>query len=387
MTNKLQNTRIEFHILQSFPVSCLNRDDAGTPKSAIIGGTERARVSSQCWKRAIRLELPKYGIETGKRTCYTARMIARACKDLGATDEQAETCAEVFIKEISSLDKNVKSKVKSSALLFITNTEAHKIADFFSKKSFTPTVTPKSAKGKGKEKKEKNSKDKESIKNILEEKGIISVHDGLDIALFGRMAANTPDINVEAAVSFSHAISTHRVASEIDFFSAVDDLKGDEEGGEQEQGAGHLGSLEFNSATYYRYISLDLGQLSENLGGETDLSVAINAFTRALFFAVPTARQATMSASTLWNYAQVYVRQGHRIQANFEEAVRPGKNGIVAASKEKLKAELKRIQGLCGKEWKIFAQPEIGENPMYSIDDLITDLNEAVQKILANQEV
>jgi CRISPR system Cascade subunit CasC len=51
--NSFRNLRVEYHILQAFPVSCLNRDDVGAPKTAMVGGTQRARVSSQCWKRQV----------------------------------------------------------------------------------------------------------------------------------------------------------------------------------------------------------------------------------------------------------------------------------------------------------------------------------------------
>src|SRR4051812_46702713 len=101
--------------------------------------------------------------------------------------------------------------------------------------------------------------------------------DALDIALFGRMVAKATDMNVEAAASFSHAISTHKVSNEIEFFTALDDLQTD-------PSSAHMGSLEFNSATYYRYVSLDLGQLAQSLD-RADLKQAIGAFTKALFVA------------------------------------------------------------------------------------------------------
>ena len=109
--------------------------------------------------------------------------------------------------------------------------------------------------------------------------------DGLDIALFGRMVAQEPSVNIQAAAAFSHAITTHKVANEVEFFTALDDLQ-------QDPGAAHMGSLEYNSGTYYRYISLDLGQLWENLGGcEEDIKKAIDVFVKALYIAVPSARQ------------------------------------------------------------------------------------------------
>src|ERR1700726_3904869 len=45
---------IEIHAIQNFAPSNLNRDDTGSPKDCEFGGHRRARVSSQCLKRAVR---------------------------------------------------------------------------------------------------------------------------------------------------------------------------------------------------------------------------------------------------------------------------------------------------------------------------------------------
>lgn len=98
MSNAYTNTRIEYHILQSFPVTCLNRDDVGAPKTAVVGGVTRARVSSQCWKRQVRLAMKELGLPMGTRTKLIGLLIARQCKELGASDEQAEACGQVIEK-------------------------------------------------------------------------------------------------------------------------------------------------------------------------------------------------------------------------------------------------------------------------------------------------
>ena len=91
-TNILKGIGIEFHILQSFPVTCLNRDDVGAPKSALVGGVPRARVSSQCWKRQVRLALHDLGLSTGIRTKRLAEMIADAC--LALVKARAKICPQ-----------------------------------------------------------------------------------------------------------------------------------------------------------------------------------------------------------------------------------------------------------------------------------------------------
>ena len=95
-TNPFRNTRIEYHILQSFPVTCLNRDDVGAPKTAIVGGNTRARVSSQCWKRQVRLAMQDFDIKLGIRTKKVAEFVAKACVERGATEEQGADCGKVI---------------------------------------------------------------------------------------------------------------------------------------------------------------------------------------------------------------------------------------------------------------------------------------------------
>lgn len=106
MSDKFKGIRLEFHIIQSFPVSCLNRDDLGTPKSAMIGGVPRARVSSQCWKRAVRMRMHELGVKTANRTKYIVAAIAQKCRDLGASEEQAMQCGEWTAKAFTKTVKD-----------------------------------------------------------------------------------------------------------------------------------------------------------------------------------------------------------------------------------------------------------------------------------------
>ncbi len=323
--NNFTGQIIEFHILQSFPVSCLNRDDVGSPKSAMVGGVERARVSSQCWKRYVRLAMNDSDkVIHGTRTKLISKLIEKACRAKGATDEQAKACGDkieqIFIKKKD--DKKPKkgkdnevvddvadeSSEKTDTLLFLSPNEVDILAEAFLKEGFNPdcVITQKDSKKQAKEM-------AALIGNVSD------AVDALDIALFGRMVAQAAELNVEASCSFSHAISTHKVSSEIEFFTALDDLQ-------ESQGSAHMGSLEFNSATYYRYVSLNLGQLYDSLAGK-NLSDAIEAFTKALFVAVPSARQTTMSGASPWEFAKVFVRKGQRLQVPFETPVKKAKDG------------------------------------------------------------
>ena len=337
MTNAYTNTRVEYHILQSFPVTCLNRDDVGAPKSAIVGGVPRARVSSQCWKRQVRLAMQQFDIKLGVRTKKVEDMFVNACLDAGANLQQAKDCGS-----------KIASELVNDTLLFISNTEAEAFAAYAAEHEFDHNKI----------------KDKDLAK--VAKKALNPAVDALDIALFGRMVAKAAEMNVEAAASFSHAISTHKVSNEVEFFTALDDR-------EEDSRSAHMGTLEFNSATYYRYISLDLGQLAKNLG-EDDLKKALEAFTKALFVAVPSARQTTQSGASPWEFARVLVRKGQRLQVPFETPVNSREGGYLLASIEMLKDYLDKKEKLTGSLFGKRAAYDWGEDERFSIDALVESL-------------
>ena len=342
MNNTYRNTRIEFHILQSFPVTCLNRDDVGAPKTAIVGGVTRARVSSQRWKRQVRLAMHELGVKLGTRTKKAEDVFTRACLVAGASEQQAAACGKKMAEQLSD-----------DTLLFVSDSEAAAFAAYAQELGYDDSKL----------------KDKELAK--VAKKALTPAVDALDIALFGRMVAKAADMNVEAAASFAHAISTHKVSNEVEFFTALDDLQ-------DEPGSAHMGSLEFNSATYYRYISLDLGQLAQTMGAD-DLKTAVAAFTQALFIAVPNARQTTQSGASPWEFARVLVRNGQRLQVPFETPVRAREGGYLQPSIDSLKSYLDKKEKLTGSLFGKLAAYEWGEDENYSIDTLVADLQSHVE--------
>lgn len=341
---KLNNTKIEFHILQSFPVSCLNRDDVGSPKSAMIGGVNRARVSSQCWKRQVRLAMHEFGIKLGIRTKKLQKLLSNALEIAGATEDQCSSCSDVIAQALSN-----------DTLIFISEHEVSKFVSYAKEKDFDA-------------KKIKVNELSKLCKKYVD-------LDALDIALFGRMVANKEiDMNIEAATSFNHAISTHAVSTDIDYFTALDDLS------ITDQGSAHLGTTEFNSATYYRYVCLDTGVLAKNLGiqdihaDKDTINKVIENFVKALLIAVPSARQNTMSAYSTWDYAKVLVRNGQPLQLSFEKPVRSKGNGYLEPSIDELKTQIETKQKLLGALYSCKLEKEWGLNDNYSIDDLISDI-------------
>ena len=382
-SNPYRNVRLEFHILQSFPVTCLNRDDVGAPKTAIVGGTTRARVSSQCWKRQVRLAMRDFGVKLGTRTKLIGELIAKACREIGATTEQAQACGakieQIFIKGNKD-DKKVKkdkeankneqitedseadeaeSNEKTDTLLFLSPKEVTILAEAFKANKFNPdaVIKQKDAKKQAKE-----------VEDLI---GKVEQHiDAVDIALFGRMVAQAAKLNVEAAASFAHAISTHKVTNEVEFFTALDDKS-------EEPGSAHMGSLEFNSATYYRYVSLDVGQLAQTLVGQ-NISEAVESFIKALFVAVPSARQTTQSGASPWEFARVFVRKGQRLQVPFETAVKSQNGGFFEPSKKEMCDYLEKKEKLAGSLFGKIKNFDFGEREDFNIDKLIEGIKTAI---------
>lgn len=335
---------IELHILQSFPVSCLNRDDVGAPKSATFGGVPRARLSSQCLKRAIReyaqdnLPEARFG---GERTKLIVQPLAAALEKNGLDAKAAMDHATHIADKLAKLDaKSVKAGEvpQVGTLIFLAPDEIDGIAA-----KVAELVIAGTAKADYERKLDKFAKD-------------AGLMDGADIALFGRMAASMPSLTLEGAAMFSHALSTHKTENDLDFFSAVDDRKpkGDD------AGAGMIGTLEFNSAVYYRYAAVNLDLLfdADHLGklATDERKKVIGAFIEATALAVPGARKNSMNASVPPSYVLgIYKEAGQPVQLinAFEAPVRG--TGLVDASRKALEAHYASLKTA----WGITATEEV----------------------------
>lgn len=344
--------RIEYHILQSFPVTCLNRDDVGSPKTAYIGGVERGRVSSQCWKRQVRLAMRDQGIRIAVRTKHI-------------TDLVKKHIPEDDIPELEELIDVAAKALSDDTLLYLSDSEAKAIADFIIGRK--GLKVPKSSD------KTFIAELSKAIKSASKSFGEL---DGIDIALFGRMVAKAPQLDIEAASCFSHAITTHRVSSSVDFFTAVDD-----EASEDTKGGGHLGSLEYTSGTYYRYVSLDLGLLAASIGNDEDLMRAVLGFTKALYVAIPAARQKTLAGQCPWSYAHIFIRKGQGTQLTFEKPVKSDGNGYLEPSIEAMENELSKLRSLMGSLFGNIADFSYGIDANYSIDSLCNDIETSLNML------
>lgn len=302
---------LDVHVIHTVPSSCMNRDDTGSPKTALYGGVTRARVSSQSWKRAMRLMFRELlpTDKLGVRTKRIVEMVAEEIRqrlDLDNPEGAAQAVLAVAGLKIKSAEKG------TDALFFISRSQAAALAQLVADDPDLINRKPTKA-------------DKEMAGRAL------TASPAVDVALFGRMVADDPSLNTDASAQVAHSISTHKVSNEYDYFTAVDDLSP-----EDNAGAGHIGTVEFNSATLYRYATVAVHQLQEHLGEDTE--AAVRAFVQAFVSSMPTGKQNTFANRTLPDGLLVTLRQDQPVNlvGAFEKAVPPSDNGYVLESAARL---------------------------------------------------
>lgn len=298
------NLYVDIHVLQAVPPSCINRDDTGSPKTAKYGGAVRSRVSSQAWKHEMRKMFREMLSEenVGVRTKKITQLIVGEIKKIDNSIED-EKVNKLALKALENAGIKIDKDGLSPVLLFFSVAQAMALAQLVINES----------------------KDKKEYQKALK------VSPSIDMALFGRMVAADATLNFDAAAQVAHAISTHAVHNEYDYFTAVDDLNQDEE-----SGAGHLGTVEFNSATLYRYATVNVLELYKNLGDQT--SDAVKCFAEAFIKAMPTGKQNTFANRTLPDFVYIALRNDQPINlvGAFEKPV-SGVNGYLKESEDRFK--------------------------------------------------
>lgn len=379
-------TIIEIHALQNFAPSNLNRDDTGAPKDALFGGTRRARVSSQCSKRAVRKFFKEKNdalfARRTKRIVDTLkeRLQPKLANAKGFSDENLLKAIEAAINCIGAGDKKVKvekdkknGQMKTDVLLFLSPAEIESLAVVI-EGSFDALL-------KGKVSPEVAKLVTDAIDGN-ENKSRLT----LDIALFGRMLAVMPEKNQNAACQVAHAISTHAVEREFDFYTAVDDLKP-----EDTAGADMMGTVEFNSACFYRYAVVDWEKLVKNLQDDSALAAkGLRTFLEGFVLAEPTGKQNTFAAHNSPEFVAVSVRRNTapRNLANaFETAVRVKKDeSLTRKSAEELIKKATALKAVYGGEEKTLvlnlteAKLDGFGKPAASLQELLDGVLSAVQE-------
>lgn len=327
-------TFLDVHVLQQVPPSNMNRDDSGSPKTALYGGAMRARVSSQAWKRAVRLAFeadPETAREAGRRSRKIPQVLGDAltarCPDLSPTADLIGLKAAAAMFKIKAAapknrdgDKDKTGQPErpvTQYLLFLGDDQLDRVTD-----ALAGAHDALAAAGSSEEKITK------AVAGLgLDQLGVTG-HPGA-VALFGRMIADSPGTNVDAACQVAHALSTHAIAPEFDYFTAVDDNADPDN-----KGAGMVGVIEFNSATLYRYASVSMNDLIRNLDGDTDhaVSTAVS-FATAFITAMPAGKRATFANNTRPDFVMLTIRDDQPVShvGAFEKPVR-SETGIIAES-------------------------------------------------------
>lgn len=345
---------IDFHVLQTVPPSCINRDDSGSPKSAMFGGVSRARVSSQAWKKAVREDFKRTldESELGERTFIAASRVAQRIAQLDAT-VSAEAAEQLSV----DLFGDAKIKVarakqhddgpRSGYLLFLSRAQIERLAELGVRRARGETVS------------------KADVKKAFADESSV------DVALFGRMIAEAPDLNVDAACQVAHALSVHPAVTEFDFFTAMDDNA--DLSGEDGAGAGMLGTVEFTSATLYRYATIDVVELVRALGSAEAAARAVEAFARAFITSMPTGKRNTFANRTRPGAVLVQRRSDQPVNlvGAFEDAI-AGDRGILSEAVARLAAFAAGEDAAYGTSpdaaWCLLAEPAVSPEAVRALE-------------------
>jgi CRISPR system Cascade subunit CasC len=275
-------TFIQIHLLTAYPPANLNRDDTGKPKTARFGNVDRLRVSSQALKRAWRQSdafASALDGHLGQRTQRLGEEIEEHLLGRGVTPDSARAAARVVAGRFGKIKGEQDRKPSHIEQLAFVSPEERKRAF---------GIAERIAAGE--------NVDVESA-DLLQR-----VDGAVDIAMFGRMLADDPAFNREAAIQVAHAITTHRALVEDDYYTAVDDLKTPEE----DAGAGFVGEAGFGAGLFYLYLCVDRDLLVRNLAGGEDLArTGLAALIEAAATVGPRGKQASFASRARASYGLV----------------------------------------------------------------------------------
>ncbi len=348
----------EIHMIKNYPPTNLNRDETGSPKSCYFGGSQRGRISSQCLKRAWRtspLFVDLLGSK-GIRTRKLPELVAAELKRRGM-DEALIAVAEKKVTGIANKDGKENNDSITSQIIFYSDADISAVAD----------IMEKSAAEAG----DLKSFEKMKASDIVKQMKNVEIRPiTMDIALFGRMVTSDAFADVEAAVQAAHAISTHAVNQESDYFTAVDDMISSAES--DDAGAGMIGDTDFNSCCYYHYMAIDTDILEKNLRYSPDAEVLIRevlpAMIQVMAYSDPSGKQNSFAGHVLPDMLCVEVKE-KKIPVNyanaFAEPVRfAGQQKLVSESIRKLVEEIDTMDqayglGIVHRGWFSPRTPEL----------------------------
>ncbi|MCG9722927.1 type I-E CRISPR-associated protein Cas7/Cse4/CasC [Shewanella sp. Isolate7] len=339
---------IQLHLLTSYPPSNLNRDDLGRPKTATMGGTERLRVSSQSLKRTWRTSDLFENAMSGHIGTRTKRLGSEAEAKLiaqGVSEKNAKAWAIMIASEFGKAKKD-STEIEQLAHI---SPEEQQLVDSL--------ITTLAAENRAPEEKELM---------LLRAKT-----KAVDIALFGRMLASSPEYNIEAACQVAHGISVHSVAIEDDYFTAVDDLNS-----AGDQGAAHIGEAGFAAALFYSYICIDKELLVDNLDGDVELATkAVAALTEAAVKVSPKGKQNTFASRAYASYvlAEKGAQQPRSLSVAFLEPIHGNQQAVDAIAKLTRQVEnFDKVYGDCA-DSRMSLNAITGEGDFNALKNFIAD--------------
>jgi CRISPR system Cascade subunit CasC len=352
------STFIQLHLLTSYPPSNLNRDDLGRPKTAIMGGRTRLRISSQSLKRAWRtsdlFESALAG-HIGVRTKKMGEKLYRRLCEKGLAESKAKDFAKEMVTFFGATESAEKDKplkeLESSQLVHFNQSEMSALFDLADRIASEGKL------------------EQEELKKLVAKR-----HD-VDISMFGRMLTGKEIVKVtddlEAAVQVAHAVTVHDVAVEDDYFTAVDDLNNDK----GDLGAAHIGETEFGAGVFYLYLCINRDLLQENLGDKTLADNALAALVAAAAKIAPSGKQNSFASRAYCSYimAEKGEQQPRSLSVAFLKPVR-GEDilGKAITEIETKRANFEKVYGPCADAFKTM-NAETGVGSLRDISKFVTE--------------
>ena len=365
---------IQLHLLTSYPPSNLNRDDLGRPKTAVMGGKTRLRISSQSLKRAWRTSDvfdEALGDHIGTRTKRMGLKIYNSLLEKGVSEKNAMDWAKKIAKVFGKLEEHTKKEKEDIATLPEDKRKKKELEELEIKQlaHFSPEeenaindLIDKLAQGN-------DGLDEDDLKLLTKRNSAV------DITMFGRMLADSPAFNVEAAIQVAHAITVHEVAVEDDYFTAVDDLNE----GEKDMGAGHIGETEFAAGVYYLYVCINKELLVKNLNGNKELAdKTVAALVEASAKVAPTGKQNSFASRAYASYimAEKGDQQPRSLSAAYLKSVRgDNKSSVMTVAIRELeesRSRIEKVYGPCADDYKSM-NAEAGEGSLEKIINFIKE--------------
>lgn len=347
---------IQIHMLTSYPPANLNRDDLNRPKTAMMGGKLRLRISSQCLKRHWRTSDAFQEAMADHLGCRT-KLMGDCIRDalvqgipLKDAMQAGSGSARPAASRRTAPEKEAAQWAAAIAGQFgkpkTKSLEIEQLAHFSPEEieGIDQLLLRASERGEGPQ---QNELDLLSARSTA-----------VDIAMFGRMLADHPDRNVEAAVQVAHAISVNQVAVENDYFTAVDDLNKRHE----DRGSAHIGELGFGAGVFYEYICINRTLLEENLGGDAPLAKnAIKALIEAAAKVAPSGKTNSFGnpAYAFYLLVEKGAQQPRSLSVAFLDPIEPPEMMTKPIEKlRKTRAAMEKAYGKCADGFSEMSAPD-----------------------------